>query len=150
MIVVMSPQATEENLNHVVNLVEEMGLKIHIIRGTNRTVIAAVGDKRMVDKGAIENAPGVEKIVPILSPYKVASKEVKQEKTVIELAPGGAKVGGNKLCVVAGPCSVEDRSQLLDLAHELKEAGASGLRGGAYKPRTSPYSFQGLAEKGLE
>jgi len=150
MIVVMTPQATEENLSHVVKLVEEMGLKTHIIRGTNRTVIAAVGDKRMVDKGAIENAPGVEKIVPILSPYKVASKEVKQEKSVIELSPGGPKVGGTWLCVIAGPCSVEDRSQLLDLAHQLKESGASGLRGGAYKPRTSPYSFQGLAEKGLE
>jgi len=150
MIVVMTPQATEENLSHVVKLVEEMGLKTHIIRGTNRTVIAAVGDKRMVDKGAIENAPGVEKIVPILSPYKVASKEVKQEKSVIELSPGGPKVGGTRLCVIAGPCSVEDRSQLLDLAHQLKESGASGLRGGAYKPRTSPYSFQGLAEKGLE
>jgi 3-deoxy-7-phosphoheptulonate synthase len=150
MIVVMEPEATELQLEHVVRMVEEMGLTSHVIRGTNRTVVAAVGDKRMVDKGALENAPGVEKIVPILAPYKVASREVKHEKTEIELKPGGAKVGGVTIPVVAGPCSVEDRVQLLELAEQLKEAGAVGLRGGAFKPRTSPYSFQGLAEEGLE
>ncbi|MBN1436909.1 MAG: 3-deoxy-7-phosphoheptulonate synthase [Sedimentisphaerales bacterium] len=150
MIVVMAPTANQEQLNHVVALVEEMGLKSHIIVGTNRTVVAAVGDKRGVDKGALENLPGVEKIVPILSPYKVASTEVKQEKTIVRLLPYGPALGGKKLGVIAGPCSVEDRNQLLDLAGQLKEAGAVGLRGGAFKPRTSPYSFQGLAEKGLE
>jgi 3-deoxy-7-phosphoheptulonate synthase len=98
----------------------------------------------------LENAEGVEKIVPILAPYKVASKEVKQEKSVIELEPNGAQIGGTKLGIIAGPCSVEDRQQLLDVAMEVKQAGAIGLRGGAFKPRSSPYSFQGLAEKGLE
>jgi 3-deoxy-7-phosphoheptulonate synthase len=150
MIVVMSPHSTQQQLDHVVKLVEEMGLTSHIIVGTDRTVVAAVGDKRMVDKGALENAEGVEKIVPILAPYKVASKEVKQEKSVIELEPNGAQIGGTKLGIIAGPCSVEDRQQLLDVAMEVKQAGAIGLRGGAFKPRSSPYSFQGLAEKGLE
>jgi len=150
MIVVMSPTATKDHLDYVVKLVEEMGLKSHIIVGTNRTVVAAVGDKRTVDKGAIENLPGVEKIVPILSPFKVASKEVKQEKSLIRLLPYGPAVGGQRVGVIAGPCSVEDKQQLLDLAEEIKETGAIGLRGGAFKPRTSPYSFQGLAEKGLE
>ncbi len=151
MIVVMSPEATEEQLQHVVKLVEEMGLTSHLIRGTNRTVVAAVGDKRMVDKGAIENAAGVEKIVPILAPYKVASREVKTEPTIVKIGPAQTPIGGvSPIAVMAGPCSVEDRRQLLDLADELKAAGAVALRGGAFKPRTSPYSFQGLAEKGLE
>ncbi|MBN1846195.1 MAG: 3-deoxy-7-phosphoheptulonate synthase [Sedimentisphaerales bacterium] len=146
----MSPASTKQQLDHVVKMVEEMGLTTHLIYGTNRTVIAAVGDKRMVDKGAIENAPGVEKIVPILSPFKVASREVKQENTAIALQPGGASIGGKALGIVAGPCSVEDRDTLLEVADAVKAAGGVGLRGGAFKPRTSPYSFQGLAEKGLQ
>jgi 3-deoxy-7-phosphoheptulonate synthase len=150
MIVVMSPNSTKEQLDHVVQMVEEMGLSTHLIFGTNRTVVAAVGDKRMLDKGAVENAPGVEKIVPILSPYKVASREVKREDSAIELQPNGFKIGEKNIGIIAGPCSVEDRSQLLEIAHAVKEAGGVGLRGGAFKPRTSPYSFQGLAEKGLE
>lgn len=150
MIVVMIAGSTEEQLQHVVQMVEAVGLTSHIIRGTNRTVVAAVGDKRAVDKGAFENAPGVEKIVPILSPFKVASREVKPESSVISLTPGSIPIGGKGFGVFAGPCSVEDRQQLLDLAEQIKAAGAVGLRGGAFKPRTSPYSFQGLAEKGLE
>jgi len=150
MIVVMSPNSTKDQLDHVVQIVEEMGLSTHLIHGTNRTVVAAVGDKRMLDKGAVENAPGVEKIVPILSPYKVASREVKQENTAIELQPNRVMIGANKIGVIAGPCSVEDRDQLLEIADAVKEAGGVGLRGGAFKPRTSPYSFQGLAEQGLE
>lgn len=150
MIVVMSPNHTKEQLDHLVKLVEELGLSTHLIYGTDRTVVAAVGDKRRVDKGALENVPGVEKIVPILAPYKIASKEVKQEKTIVRLEPNGAAFGGPKLGVIAGPCSVEDRDKLMDVAAAIKEAGAVGLRGGAFKPRTSPYSFQGLAEKGLE
>ncbi|MCF7957433.1 MAG: 3-deoxy-7-phosphoheptulonate synthase [Phycisphaerae bacterium] len=150
MIVVMSPKSSEEQLNHVVELVEEMGLTSHVIHGTDRNVVAAVGDKRQVDKGAIENCPGVEKIVPILAPYKVASKEVKQEPTEIRLEPSGAVIGGKALGIIAGPCSIEDRNQTIDIAHAVKAAGAVALRGGAFKPRTSPYSFQGLAEKGLE
>jgi len=150
MIVVMSPNSTKAQLDHVVQMVEEMGLSTHLIFGTNRTVVAAVGDKRMLDKGAVENAPGVEKIVPILAPYKVASREVKREDSAIELHPNQVKIGEKKLGVIAGPCRVENRNQLLETADAVKEAGGVGLRGGAFKPRTSPYSFQGLAEKGLE
>ncbi len=150
MIVVMSPESTSQQLEHVISLVEEMGLSTHLINGTDRTVIAAVGDKRMLDKGAIQNSPGVEKLVPILSPYKVASREVKKEKSSVALSPGGKIIGGNKIGVIAGPCSVEDRGQLIEIAHAVKESGAVALRGGAFKPRSSPYSFQGLGEKGLE
>jgi 3-deoxy-7-phosphoheptulonate synthase len=150
MIVVMQPNATPEHVEHVVELVRQMGLKDHVIDGTNRTVIACIGDKRRVDKTAIETAPFVEKVVPILSPYKVASKEVKQEPSQVRIGKSDACVGGKRLSVMAGPCSVEDRAQMLEAAHAMKEAGAMALRGGAYKPRTNPYSFQGLGERGLE
>ncbi len=150
MIVVMKPHATKEQVQHVVDLVRDFGLKEHVIFGTDRTVVACLGDKRTVDKGAIENAPMVERVVPILAPYKMASKEVKQEKSVIEIGPEKFGIGGLKIGVVAGPCSVENRQQIIDVAHAVKEAGCIGLRGGAYKPRTSPYSFQGLGLEGLE
>jgi 3-deoxy-7-phosphoheptulonate synthase len=146
----MKPHATKEQVQHVVDLVRDFGLKEHVIFGTDRTVVACLGDKRTVDKGAIENAPMVERVVPILAPYKMASKEVKQEKSVIEIGPEKFGVGGFKIGVVAGPCSVENRQQIIDVAHAVKEAGCIGLRGGAYKPRTSPYSFQGLGLEGLE
>ena len=150
MIVVMKPHATKEQVQHVVALVRDFGLKEHVIFGTDRTVVACLGDKRTVDKGAIENAPMVERVVPILAPYKMASKEVKQQKSVIEIGPEKFGIGGVKIGVVAGPCSVESRQQIIDVAHMVKEAGCVGLRGGAYKPRTSPYSFQGLGREGLE
>jgi len=150
MIVVMEPGCSEKDIQHVVKLVNEMGLKDHVIVGTDRTVVAAIGDKRNVDKGAIETAPCVEKIVPILAPYKVASKEVKREPSAIALLGPGTEVGGGHVGMIGGPCSVEDRKQLLEIAHAVKEAGAIGLRGGAFKPRTNPYSFQGLGEEGLE
>lgn len=150
MIIVMQSGAAQDQVDHVVDLVRQMGLKDHVITGTNRTVIACIGDKRRVDKTAIETVPFVEKVVPILSPYKVTSREVKQEPTQIRFGRNGACIGGKKLSIMAGPCSVEDRSQLIEAAHAMKEAGAMALRGGAYKPRTNPYSFQGLGEKGLE
>ncbi len=150
MIVVMKPHATDAQIQHVIDLVREYGLTDHPIYGTDRTVIACIGDKRSVDKGAIENAPMVEKIVPILAPYKMASREVRQEKTEIAFGPSGATLGGQRIGVIAGPCAVESREQLLQTARAVAEAGAIGLRGGAWKPRTSPYDFQGLREKGLE
>lgn len=150
MIVVMNHGATQEQVDHVVAFLEAIDLKTHIIQGTDRTVVAAIGDKRMLDKSALENAAGVEKIVPILAPYKVASKEVQTEKSIIALAEGTSGVGSEQLSIIAGPCSVEDRNQILDVASAVKAAGATALRGGAFKPRTSPYSFQGLGEKGLE
>jgi 3-deoxy-7-phosphoheptulonate synthase len=150
MIVVMQPGCTTEHTDHVVGLLRQMGLREHVIVGTDRTVIAGIGDKRNVDMGAVENAPMVDKIVPILAPYKVASKEAKQEPTIINLLPDKAPVGGPHIGVIAGPCSVEDESKLIELAHAVKEAGAIGIRGGAFKPRTNPYSFQGLGETGLK
>jgi len=149
MIVVMKPGSAKEHVEHVVGLVREYGLTEHVIYGTDRTVIACVGDKRMVDKGAIENAPMVERVVPILSPYKMASTEVKRTRTEVGIGPKGFPVGGPRIGVIAGPCAVENRDQLLRTAEAVAAAGAVGLRGGAYKPRTSPYSFQGLREEGL-
>ncbi|MDP7161920.1 MAG: 3-deoxy-7-phosphoheptulonate synthase [Phycisphaerae bacterium] len=150
MIVVMKPGATEEQVQHVVHLVRDFGLKEHLIRGTDRTVVACIGDKRAVDKGAIETAPMVERIVPILSTYKMASTEVKKTRTTVAIGPERFRIGGRKVGVIAGPCAVESRDQLLRTADAVKAAGAIGLRGGAYKPRTSPYSFQGLGEEGLK
>lgn len=150
MIVVMDPGAGPEHVEHVVRMIEEMGLKTHPIIGTDRTVIAAIGDKRGVDKSALEQVPFVEKIVPILAPYKRASKEVQVAPSKIAVGAAGFTFGGRRIGVIAGPCSVEDRQRLLDVAHAVKEAGAVGLRGGAFKPRTDPYSFRGLGEKGLQ
>jgi 3-deoxy-7-phosphoheptulonate synthase len=150
MIVVMKPGATAQQVQHVVDLIREYGLRDHVIEGTDRTVVACIGDKRMVDKGAIENAPMVERIVPILSPYKMASTEVKKARTQIAIGPQRFPIGGPKVGVIAGPCAVEGADQLFRLAQAVKEAGCVGLRGGAYKPRTSPYSFQGLGVEGLK
>jgi 3-deoxy-7-phosphoheptulonate synthase len=151
MIVVMKPGSSSSQIEHVVKLVREMGLKEHVIEGTERTVVAVIGDDRNKDRSVLETVEGVDKVVPILAPYKMASKEVKKERTVVGLGGTlGGKVGGQKIGVIAGPCSVESKSQLLDIAHLVKESGATGLRGGAFKPRTNPYSFQGMGEKGLE
>jgi 3-deoxy-7-phosphoheptulonate synthase len=151
MIVVMKPESTQQQVDQVVQLVREMGLKEHVIVGTERTVVAVIGNERDKNPTRFETIEGVDKVVPILAPYKMASSEVKKERTVVPLGgQAGGSVGGMRIGVIAGPCSVEDRGQLLDLAHELRAAGATGLRGGAFKPRTSPYAFQGLAEEGLK
>jgi len=150
MIIVMKPGATKESIEHVVTLVRDFGLRENIIVGTDRTVIACIGDKRSVEKAAIENAPQVERVVPILAPYKLASKEVRKEKTQIKIGPEQFPIGGKQVGVIAGPCAVEDLDQLLRTAEVVKEAGCIGFRGGAYKPRTSPYSFQGHKEQGLK
>lgn len=149
MIVVMRSGCGEKDVQRVVGLIRELGLKDHVIVGTDRTVIAAIGDKRHLDMGAIENAPMVDRMVPILAPYKVASREAKPEPSVIPLGQG-AEVGGKKICVIAGPCSVESERQIIDVARNVKEQGATALRGGAFKPRTNPYDFQGLGEEGLK
>jgi 3-deoxy-7-phosphoheptulonate synthase len=148
MIVVMKPGASQRQIDHVVEHIEQLGLKSHIIVGTERTVIAALGEKRDGAKQALETGDGVEKVVPILAPYKMASTEVKKERTCVEVLD--MKIGNSGVGVIAGPCSVENRDQILQIAHIVKECGATGLRGGAFKPRTSPYSFQGLKEKGLQ
>src|SRR5438067_45343 len=128
-----------------------MGLKEHVIVGTERTVVACIGNERFKDRSALESVEGVEKVVPILAPYKIASSEVKKERTTFPLGgKAGGKVGGTKVAVIAGPCSVESKRQTMEIAQAVKESGAVGLRGGAFKPRTNPYSFQGLAEEGLK
>ncbi len=149
MVVIMQPGAKQSDVDHVVQLIRDFGLRDHVIVGTDRTVVAAIGDKRDVDTGAIENAPMVDRLVPILAPYKVASREVRKEPSLIPLGPS-ASVGGKKIAVIAGPCSVESKEQLIEIAHAVKEAGAVGLRGGAFKPRTNPYQFKGLGEEGLQ
>jgi 3-deoxy-7-phosphoheptulonate synthase len=148
MIVVMKPGSSQKQINHVIELIEELGLRSHVIVGTERTVIAALGEKRDGAKQALETGDGVEKVVPILAPYKMASTEVKKDPTCVSVL--GLHVGAGRIGVIAGPCSVESREQIVQVAHQVKEGGATGLRGGAFKPRTSPYSFQGLKEKGLE
>ncbi len=148
MIVVMKPGATPAQVNHMVERIESLGLKAHVIVGTERTVIAAVGDDRKTHKESLESGPGVAEVVPILAPYKVASRELKAEPTTIRR--GSLTVGGGTIGVIAGPCSVETEEQIMAAAKAVKAAGATGLRGGAFKPRTSPYSFQGLKEDGLK
>jgi 3-deoxy-7-phosphoheptulonate synthase len=151
MIVVMKPGSGQQQIDHVVKLVREMGLREHVIVGTERTVVAVIGDDRFKDRAVMETVEGVERVVPILAPYKMASREVKKERTLVPLGgPAAPRVGGRRVGVIAGPCSVESRGQLLEIAHAVKEAGAVGLRGGAFKPRTNPYAFQGLAEEGLK
>ena len=148
MIIVMQAESTQSDLDHVVARVEGLGLRPHVIVGTERTVVAVVGDERSASVSGLETLPGVASVLPILAPYKVASREVQSEPTVVRAGP--LVVGGGRVGVIAGPCSVESREQIVQTARAVKEAGALGLRGGAFKPRTSPYSFQGMKEKGLE
>src|SRR3954468_15249400 len=151
MIVVMKQGSTPKQVEHVVQLVREMGLKDNVIVGEERTVVACIGNDRFKDRTVMESADGVERVVPILAPYKMASREVKKERSVVPMGKNpAAAIGGTKIGVIGGPCSVENKTQLLEIAHAVKEAGAVGLRGGAFKPRTNPYSFQGLAEEGLK
>ena len=149
MIIVMQAGAPEEQLQEVLRRVEEFGYHPHVIRGTHRNVVGAVGDERGKMKlQQLEAVPGVESVVPILQPFKLASREFRPEKTVVKV--GDIEIGVDRLTVMAGPCSVETESQIIETAHAVKAAGATILRGGAFKPRTSPYSFQGLGEHGLE
>ncbi len=150
MIIVMKKGASKHELADVKQRIKDLGYKPHVIHGETRNVVGAVGDERgKAVLQSIESMPGVENVVPILKPYKLASKEVKLERTSVEIAPGIA-VGGDRLIVMAGPCSVESEEQILETAHAVKAAGATVLRGGAFKPRSSPYSFQGMEEDGLK
>ena len=147
MVIVMASRQRED-IDFVVGRIEELGYKAHLIEGEQRTVIAAVGDERGKFRlQSLESLPHVEKVVPILQPFKLAGREAKLEDTIITVGP--AQFGGTRFCVVGGPCAVESREQILESAKVVREAGATVLRGGAYKPRTSPYSFQGLEEEGL-
>jgi 3-deoxy-7-phosphoheptulonate synthase len=148
MIVVMKRSATEQDIQAMVEHVEALKMKPMVLRGTERTVIAAIGEERVAGIGSLESGPGVDEVLPILAPYKLASRELKPEPTVVKA--GSLTVGGSHIGVIAGPCSVENEKQICDSAKAVKKAGATALRGGAFKPRTSPYSFQGLKEEGLK
>src|SRR5450432_924977 len=148
MIVNMSEKATAQEIEHVIERIREAGYQPHVTRGTERTIVAAVGSGRRHEIEALQVAPGVDTVVAISQPFKLVSRQVKPERTVVNV--NGVAIGGPEVVVVAGPCSVESRQQLLDTAHAVKAAGASMLRGGAYKPRTSPYDFQGLGLEALK
>jgi len=147
MIVVMKRSATEQDIQSMIEHVEALKMKPVVLRGTERTVIAAIGEERVAGIGSLESGPGVDEVLPILAPYKLASRELKAEPTVVKA--GSLIVGGAHIGVIAGPCSVENEEQICKTASAVKAAGATALRGGAFKPRTSPYSFQGLKDEGL-
>ncbi|OPY58313.1 MAG: Phospho-2-dehydro-3-deoxyheptonate aldolase [Pelotomaculum sp. PtaU1.Bin035] len=148
MVIVMDLAAGAEQIAAVQQRLEQFGFEIHVIRGVNRLVIGAVGDRRIINSLGLEVMPGVEKIVPIMKPYKLVSRESKGEHSLIKVK--NVVIGGDELVVIAGPCAVESREQLLTTAHLVRKAGAVILRGGAFKPRTSPYSFQGMELEGLK
>lgn len=148
MIVNMADTATPEEINHVVDRIRECGFQAHIINGEERTVIGAVGNSnRRSEIEALRAAPGVAEVIQIAHPFKLVSRQLRQARTIVDVR--GVKVGGDELVVIAGPCSVESEEQLMETAHAVKAAGADMLRGGAYKPRTSPYDFQGLGVEAL-
>jgi 3-deoxy-7-phosphoheptulonate synthase len=147
MIIVLKPHSTQADVDHVSERLQKLGLKVHVSRGEERTIIGAIGDERILTEAAIAAYPAVERILPIVQPYKLASRDFSPQDTVIKV--GGASIGGRRLAIIAGPCTVETREGLLQAARAVKQAGAGFLRGGAFKPRTSPYAFQGLGEEGL-
>ncbi len=145
----MKKGATQEQIDHVKTIIESFGYRVHESVGSERTILGAIGDERGKERLAcLEAQPGVERVIRILSPYKLASRETRAEPTVIDLG-FGVKVGNRRITVIAGPCAVESRDQIMEVASAIKESGAHALRGGAFKPRTSPYAFQGLKNDGL-
>jgi 3-deoxy-7-phosphoheptulonate synthase len=149
MIVNMSDNATEQQIEHIIQRIREAGFNPHVTRGTERTIVAAVGSAgRRHEIEALSVAPGVDNVVAIAQPFKLVSRQTRPEASIVDV--GGVKIGGPEVVVIAGPCSVESREQLLETAHGVKQAGATMLRGGAYKPRTSPYEFQGLGIEALK
>lgn len=148
MIVVMRHDATEENIQNVVQTIEYCGLKTHLSKGSEITIIGVIGDKSKLSKSNLELLSGVDKLVPVTESYKLSNKKFHIGSSIIKI--GNYEIGGKEIIIMAGPCAVESKEQLLESAHAVKKAGAQILRGGAYKPRTSPYAFQGLEEEGLK
>ena len=148
MIIVVRPDATAEQVDHNKKKIKHLGINANLSKGTERTVIGAIGDEAILQSVPLEAIPGVEKVLPILKPYKLASREFRKEETVISV--GKERIGGVRIAVMAGPCAVENKTLLVEIAKEVKNAGANFIRGGAFKPRTSPYAFQGLEEDGLK
>jgi 3-deoxy-7-phosphoheptulonate synthase len=148
MIIVMKNGASAKQVSGVVARVESLGYRVHLSAGEERTIIGVIGDDRPIDGTHFEMLDGVERTVPILKPFKMASRDMHPQDSIVSL--DGVKIGGPQIIIMAGPCSVETREQIVETAQAVKEAGAQVLRGGAFKPRSSPYSFQGLGEPGLE
>ena len=147
MIIVLRPDATKEQIDHIIEKIKSLGLKLHTSKGTERTILGVIGDESVLEGQPLEVLPGVERVMPILKPYKLVSREFRKENTIIDI--DGIKIGGKEIQIIAGPCSIETQELLFDAAKKVKKAGARFLRGGAFKPRTSPYTFQGLGEEGL-
>lgn len=148
MIVILKTDVSDDQISHVIERIEELGLRAHLSRGTYRTIIGVIGDENRIREEPLLAIPGVAEIVPILPPYKLASLDAHPEPSVIDVS--GVKIGGGNLAMIAGPCSVEDEDRMYRIAESVRDAGANIFRGGAYKPRTSPYAFQGLGEDGLK
>lgn len=148
MIIVLRPEATEEQIQRIVERIESVGLRAHLSRGVERTIIGAIGDETILRTLPLEAFPGVESVMPILKPYKLASRDFQPHNTKIKVRD--VVIGGDEIVVAAGPCSVENQEMIIETARAVKAAGAKILRGGAFKPRTSPYDFQGLGKEGLE
>ncbi|MFA5090447.1 MAG: 3-deoxy-7-phosphoheptulonate synthase [Candidatus Omnitrophota bacterium] len=148
MIIVLRPDATEEQINHIIEKVSKLGLTPHLSKGKERTIIGVIGPEDILRVTPLEVFPGVENVLPVLAPYKLVSREFRKQDSLINWGKG-VEVGGKRIVLIAGPCAVENKDTLRAIALAVKKAGASALRGGAFKPRTSPYSFQGLGEEGL-
>ena len=148
MIIVLKPKATKQQIDHLIERIKGLGLKPMVSKGTERTIIGVIGSEDALRVQPLEVIPGVEKVMPVLKPYKLVSREFKPESSIVSV--NGVKIGGKSLVIMAGPCSVENRQMMIETAQAVKAAGARLLRGGAFKPRTSPYSFQGLGEEGLK
>src|SRR5947208_1734244 len=148
MIIVLRPHSTREQIDHILERIRELGFKAHLSQGELRTIIGVIGDENKLQAEPLSAIPGVEQVLPILKPFKLASREFHKEDTVVQI--GKVRVGGGSLAMIAGPCAIESAEILDEIAGQVKAAGANILRGGAFKPRTSPYSFQGLGEEGLK
>src|ERR1700756_6068708 len=149
MLVVMKAQATEDQVRDVCQKIEKLGYRAHPMPGATRTAIGITGNKGEVEQGTLEEMPGVQEVIKVSKPYKLVSRDLKEDNTVIRFAGTEATIGGPGLAIIAGPCAIENREQAFAVAERVQRAGAQFFRGGAYKPRTSPYSFQGLGEEGL-
>jgi 3-deoxy-7-phosphoheptulonate synthase len=151
MIIVTKSDVTDAEIDHIRERIESLGMRTHLSRGERRTIIGCIGDESLLDEVPLRSLPGVESVTPVLKPYKLASREFAADRTIVRVGGRDARAefGGKAISVIAGPCSVEGREMLLSAARDVRQAGASMLRGGAFKPRTSPYAFQGLGEQAL-
>ncbi|MDD5130647.1 MAG: 3-deoxy-7-phosphoheptulonate synthase [Candidatus Omnitrophica bacterium] len=149
MIIVLKPDANQDQIDHIIEKVSLLGLAAHVSKGAERTIIGVIGPEDVLRVTPLEVFPGVENVIPVLSPFRLVSREFKKDDSVIDLGKG-VKIGGKEIVIMAGPCTIENIDGLFEIARDVKKAGATVLRGGAFKPRTSPYSFQGLGKAGLQ